>query len=647
MQKLKIEPDKCSEVNNSSDVIKHKIYVSNLEWSVHENLLKHFLSKFGSVKRCKILRFQDTNRSKGIAFVELNDAQSAENVLNAQENDLVLCGRPLIVKMYEKNSITKPKYQEKYIQKQVTGSSSSQIDYQPSRCYLDMLPYNVLNNIFSYFSIRDLCIAEQVCRRWYEIARLTWSQKERLVLNNRCIFENYCFKKDNQYGFVCRPDFGKTAILQILNKNLRNLKYFDISECYSKFGTTIGEILRYLGDTCPKLTHLLLNNLSVSNKNFTPLVKRCANLKVIKISNSHRLSDASISKIFQHCPLLEEFDFSNCRIISGECFQRIKPNNQKIQRVYLNDCEKLKGSYLEILLTRCTNIKKLSLKRNEPYSSITIRCIVYNSPRLESLFLSPNGFDSLLSYDLQTIEFEKFENLRELDIGRSHCNNDLVTCLLQKLSNLKILIIDQCINLVDDPFACPNIKTPLEELNLNFNKYITDECIQSLVKFSSTMRILKIKGCSRLSDQAIKQILERLDKLSYLDVSLNNAADNSLLEAALWHSPRKIHISCNDSKVDPNKFIFDHPETIKTPRDRDCPLFEIKNLTFESLMTPIRRVADENVWNENGMLYIGPPIDSDYDEDYDFEGYYEENDLDQENELEELLEPENEMFKEI
>lgn len=130
-------------------------------------------------------------------------------------------------------------------------------------------------------------------------------------------------------------------MLQILNKNLKSLKYFDISKFHSKFGTSIGEILKCLAETSSKLTHLLLNNLSISNKNFTPLIKKCAYLKVIDISNSHRLSDASISKIFQHCQFLEEFDFSNCGDITGECFNRIKPNNSNIKKAILNDCEKV------------------------------------------------------------------------------------------------------------------------------------------------------------------------------------------------------------------------------------------------------------------------------------------------------------------
>lgn len=126
--------------------------------------------------------------------------------------------------------------------------------------------------------------------------------------------------------------------MQILKKNLRNLQFFDISEFYSELRTSIGDIFRCMAETCPKLTHLLLNNLDVSNKNFISLIKHCPNLKVINMYNSQQLSDASIAKILQFCPFLEEFDFSNCGDITGICFEKIKPNNRNIQRAILNNC---------------------------------------------------------------------------------------------------------------------------------------------------------------------------------------------------------------------------------------------------------------------------------------------------------------------
>ena len=146
--------------------------------------------------------------------------------------------------------------------------------------------------------------------------------------------------------------------------------------------------------------------------------------------------------------------------------------------------------------------------------------------------------------------------------------------------------------------------------------------------------------------KAIIKLIENLDKLSYLDVSLSNSVDNSVLETALWYEERKIHINCNDTNVDTNKFMFDHPGTIRESRDRDSPIFKLKNLTFESLITPIKRMSDEPSWRTGGMLYIGPPIDSDED-DYDFDFGDDDQDYNQDDDLQEFLEEETEMYKEI
>lgn len=161
MQSSENKNESFLENHHSNTYIKNKIYVSNLEWSVHENLLRHFFAKFGSVKRCKILRYEDTNKSKGIAFVDFNDIKSVTNVLNAKEDEMTLRGRHLTVKMYEKKDDKKQSNQLKHIENQVSESALSEIVDQPFICHIHKIPYNVMTNIFSYLSIRDLCVAEQ------------------------------------------------------------------------------------------------------------------------------------------------------------------------------------------------------------------------------------------------------------------------------------------------------------------------------------------------------------------------------------------------------------------------------------------------------------------------------------------------------
>ena len=55
--------------------------------------LKEAFAQFGEVKRAKIVKDRDTNRSKGFGFVEMDDGQRAIDALNDKE----LGGRTLRV----------------------------------------------------------------------------------------------------------------------------------------------------------------------------------------------------------------------------------------------------------------------------------------------------------------------------------------------------------------------------------------------------------------------------------------------------------------------------------------------------------------------------------------------------------------------
>ena len=54
-----------SSENRADKINKKRIFVENIEWSVHENLFEKFFSKFGTVKKSKIIRSHEQNKSKG------------------------------------------------------------------------------------------------------------------------------------------------------------------------------------------------------------------------------------------------------------------------------------------------------------------------------------------------------------------------------------------------------------------------------------------------------------------------------------------------------------------------------------------------------------------------------------------------------
>lgn len=71
------------------------IYVGNLSYRMTEAELKDTFSPFGEVKRAKIVRDRETDRSKGFGFVEMDDAAGVKAI--EALNDKEIGGRTLRV----------------------------------------------------------------------------------------------------------------------------------------------------------------------------------------------------------------------------------------------------------------------------------------------------------------------------------------------------------------------------------------------------------------------------------------------------------------------------------------------------------------------------------------------------------------------
>lgn len=209
--------DSNTDTISSSDgggekVNKRTLFICNLDWSVHEYQLKRFLSKFGHVKRCKILRHFHSDLSKGRGYAEFYEEADAQKVLDAKREELVLYNRPLQIEYYKKIKSKKKITQKKSAADrdetltETNAEASLGKTHETSSATINDLPYQLILNIFSQLCIRDLCIVERVCKKWYELARMTWSLKDQLVLTDKTIYENFS-KKDNVFGFECRPSW--------------------------------------------------------------------------------------------------------------------------------------------------------------------------------------------------------------------------------------------------------------------------------------------------------------------------------------------------------------------------------------------------------------------------------------------------------
>ncbi len=84
-----------------------RIYIGNLNYRLRTEELKEVFLPFGEVVGAKIVRDQETKRSKGFGFVEMAneaDGQRAIEALNEQD----LKGRKMIVTMAKPRDINTP-----------------------------------------------------------------------------------------------------------------------------------------------------------------------------------------------------------------------------------------------------------------------------------------------------------------------------------------------------------------------------------------------------------------------------------------------------------------------------------------------------------------------------------------------------------
>jgi len=77
-----------------------ELYVGNLPWSVTDESLSSMFAQHGPVDRAKVVTDRDTGRSRGFAFVTIND-EAAGNAAIQALNGKDMEGRALTVRKAE------------------------------------------------------------------------------------------------------------------------------------------------------------------------------------------------------------------------------------------------------------------------------------------------------------------------------------------------------------------------------------------------------------------------------------------------------------------------------------------------------------------------------------------------------------------
>ena len=74
------------------------VFIANLDWSITSEDLKTTFSSFGVVTYAHVVFENDTKRSKGFGYVEMEKTEDAINAINAL-NGMEINGRAIDVKI--------------------------------------------------------------------------------------------------------------------------------------------------------------------------------------------------------------------------------------------------------------------------------------------------------------------------------------------------------------------------------------------------------------------------------------------------------------------------------------------------------------------------------------------------------------------
>lgn len=140
---------------------KRRVFIENIHYDVHENLISRFFGKYGKIKRAKIIR-DSQNNSKGFGYIEFfNENDATQMLINANPDKLVLKDRTMIIQKFI--SKQKKKHSVKKTAKDNTETETEPVDTfeQTDELNINDLPLDIFSNIFSRLSLRELCLAEK------------------------------------------------------------------------------------------------------------------------------------------------------------------------------------------------------------------------------------------------------------------------------------------------------------------------------------------------------------------------------------------------------------------------------------------------------------------------------------------------------
>uniref|UniRef100_A0ACD5Y9X8 Uncharacterized protein n=1 Tax=Avena sativa TaxID=4498 RepID=A0ACD5Y9X8_AVESA len=304
-----------------------------------------------------------------------------------------------------------------------------------------------------------------------------------LDLSGRCM-PDYILPATLAKGPNCMPVLRKISLmgnyrlsdsgLDTIISAAPSLSSLNLSECSRLTSTGIEDLANKL---CSVLRELYIDDcLNVEAMVILPALQKIKHLEVLSVSGIQSVCDKFVNELIPiHGSNMRELAFAGCLKLTSSSIKAIGVNCPHLSSLDLRNLNRLRDSAMRHLRDGCRLIKKLKLQKNT------------FSDEAVSQFLEESG----------------------------GCLTELSLNNVEKVGNLTARAI---------ALKC---SMHLEVLDLSFCRDLTDEALGLIADSCSSLRILKLFGCTQITDVFLKghsnslvkiigikgSILEQMDRL--------------------------------------------------------------------------------------------------------------------------------------
>merc|ERR1719412_30843 len=375
---------------------------------------------------------------------------------------------------------------------------------------IDSLPDKVLLKIFSYLSLREICQYAVVCKKWNMV-----SQDTRL------------------WGFVSlRPEISGLHIdrADTLTNNIMPTKFAGGNLRYLELPSELiaPQVLQDLAKRCPNLTHLLLD-FSQANQlhDFTDLSAFPTKLKFLALYLSDTIFlDNFMKRIYSFINGLEMLNivgtYEKAELEEGEVYEvvnikTLKQATPNLRIINLYGISFIDDTHIEAFSSNCIQLQVLCVNYCSRVTGSSLKILLQRCRNLKCLMLQQT---SLQNEHVMAAEWEKADNLQELDISATDLSKECLMDILPRIPAIRWLSMGQLDGLTDNVFKHwmdhANLKE-LISLDLDASDNLTEEMIYSFVSSHGLhLQGLSLSGMPHVTDTLWNSILTKLKNAKIL-----------------------------------------------------------------------------------------------------------------------------------